>query len=130
MVLPGRRLDHRHPFLSGPPATEKARRKDDDGSGGRQRGLVHAAAAPRDGPCAEPRLPAGERARVAEALRPAFTRLFRELSRPPVQQALRAPPRRLVRPEPSRGGLRRNSGHMAYPWSGLEATVRRLEGAG
>jgi hypothetical protein len=42
----GRMRDHRHPFLSRPPTTEKARREDDDGSGGRHRSVVHEPFAP------------------------------------------------------------------------------------
>src|SRR3990167_498857 len=128
MVLSGWRLDHSYSLLSGPSPAQKAGGAYDDGGGRRHRGMVHAPSAPRDGARPKPRLSPGKRAAMAEAFRPAVARLFRKLPRPPLQQAFRSAPGRLVCPEPPRGGLRRSGRHMALSRPGLETTVPRLEG--
>src|SRR5581483_5704959 len=92
----------------------KTRRKNDDGSGRRHRGLVPALAASRDGPRAQPRVSAVPGQTLATTLRPGFAGIFRELSRPPVQPPLRAPPGRLLRAEPPRRGFRRDRRDLAH----------------
>src|SRR6185436_20816040 len=59
-----------------------------------------------------------------------FPRILRELPRPAVQPPLRAPSRRLLRPEPSGRGLLRDLRDLAHAGIGLAPSIPRLEGAG
>src|SRR5215471_3629773 len=129
MVLHGRMRDHCYSLLSRSSATEKTRRKNDVGGGRRNGALVHEAFAPRNGPRSQSRVLTPTRQALAKTIRSSVTGLLRELSRPSLQQAIRAPSRRLVCPEPSRRRLCRNRSHLAHAGNGLGAAVSRLDRA-
>ena len=115
VVLPGRRARHRDPVLPGPPAPGPARAGADARGGGRDPGVVPEDPPPRDRPRHRERLPPAPPCPPPGAVRPDLAALPGVLLAAALQPELRAPPRRLVRAEPPRRGLRRDLRGVARP---------------
>src|SRR5207245_11122010 len=91
--------------------------------------VVPAHPAPRDRPRAGERLSPAAAHPAAAALRQDLDSLSRSLRAAALQQELRHPPRRLVRAEPSRRGLRRDLRGLAGTGLELARSLPWLAGA-
>ena len=126
MVLPGRRAGIRDPVLPRASAAGPARGEADAGSGGRHARVVPAHPAPRGRPRHRERVPPAPAASAPGPLRAQLRAVPEVLPAPPLQPQLRGPPRRVLRPEPSRRGLRGDLRGLAHPGLSVDRALRGL----